>query len=144
MRILLAGGQPEARASLRLLLEATGGDAGWAVAGEAAAGQDVLAQAQALEPDVVLLDWELPGTGRADGSPASSTPALLLAALRAVCPAVKVVALSVRPEASAEAQRAGADAFVGKGEGAGLVLDALRALKPESRRGFADRLDLSG
>ncbi len=57
-------------------------------------------------PDLMLLDWELPG-GRA------------LRALRdiqAVRPGVMVVALSGRPEARWAALAAGVNAFVSKGE----------------------------
>ena len=126
MRILLADDQAEVRASLRLLLEASNEHAGWTIVGETTNARDLLAQARALEPDVVLLDWELPSPGAADALPVPTAPFVVLAALRVICPAAKLVALSARPEARAEAQRAGVDAFVTKGEGAALVLAALR------------------
>ena len=55
---------------------------------------------------LVLLDWELPGL-EADG---------LLPTLRELCPRLKVIALSGRPEARHAALDAGVDAFVSKGD----------------------------
>ena len=76
------------------------------VVGESAAAEALPAQEEAIQPDLVLLDWELPGPRAAD----------LLPALRSRCRHVIVIALSGRPEARQEALAAGADAFVSKGE----------------------------
>jgi DNA-binding response OmpR family regulator len=71
-----------------------------------------------FQPDVVLLDWELPGR------PAAA----LLFALHGVEAKPKVIVMSVRPEAEAAALEAGADAFVSKGDWPERLLDALRRL----------------
>jgi DNA-binding NarL/FixJ family response regulator len=54
--VLIVDDHPSFRATARLLLEADGLD----VVGEAADGRSALRQAAALEPDVVLLDVNLP------------------------------------------------------------------------------------
>lgn len=54
--ILLVDDHASARRSIRALLE----EAGYDVVGEASDGQSALRQAEQLEPDVVLLDIQLP------------------------------------------------------------------------------------
>ena len=58
VRVLIADGQALVRAGFRALLE-SGGRIG--VVGEASTGEDAVAQASRLRPDVVLLDATLPG-----------------------------------------------------------------------------------
>jgi DNA-binding NarL/FixJ family response regulator len=57
-RVLIAGGQALLRAGLRMLLEA---DGRIMVAGEATTGEEAIAAARRISPDVVLLDERLPG-----------------------------------------------------------------------------------
>jgi DNA-binding NarL/FixJ family response regulator len=101
MRILLADDQPKVRFAMRALLER---QPGLKVVGETINAENLLAQAETVCPDLVLLDWELPGMAAAD----------LLTVLRAACPDLYVIALSGRPEAYRAALKAGADAFVSK------------------------------
>jgi DNA-binding NarL/FixJ family response regulator len=103
LRILLADDQPKVRFALRVLLERR---SGFEVVGEAVDADDVLAKVRATGPDLILLEWELPGSVGAD----------LLSALRGICPGLFIVALSGRPEACQAALAAGADAFVSKAE----------------------------
>ena len=70
-----------------------------------------------LRPDVLLMDWELAAAQKAT-----------LATIRARFPGVNILALSVKPEMRQTALRAGADAFVSKGEPAEGLLQALVAL----------------
>lgn len=56
MSVLIVDDNPRFRASARRLLEAEG----LAVVGEAADGHDAIATAQLLQPDLVLLDIQLP------------------------------------------------------------------------------------
>jgi DNA-binding NarL/FixJ family response regulator len=76
------------------------------------------AEIKAFEPDVVLLDWELPG------HPASA----LLFAFHELASKPKVMILSARPEAERAALAAGADAFVCKGEPPEHLLSVFREL----------------
>jgi DNA-binding NarL/FixJ family response regulator len=112
MRILLADSQPKVRFALRVLLEH---HPGVELAGETANAEDLLAQVEALYPDLVLLSWELPGLVAVGSLPA----------LRRACPGIRIVALSGRPEARQAALAAGADAFVSKSEPPEQLLAAI-------------------
>lgn len=129
MRILLADDQPEIRSALRLLLQH---QPGLYVVEEAREAQDLLAKAGGVNPDVVLMDWELPDH-RTTNSTKGSGPGLLKD-LRSRHLGLLVVALSGRPEARKEALSAGADAFVSKGDPPELLLATLHALAPAGAR----------
>jgi DNA-binding NarL/FixJ family response regulator len=118
MRILLADNQPKVRFALRVLLEHR---PGLELAGEAASAEDLLAQVEALYPDLVLLSWELPGLAALGSLPA----------LRRACPGISIVALSGRPEARQAALAAGADAFVSKSEPPERLLAAINVCARE-------------
>jgi DNA-binding NarL/FixJ family response regulator len=113
MRVLVADDQSKVRSALRLLLEQ---QPDLNILGEAVDAQGLLDWASAVCPDVVLLDWELPGLG------ANS----LLPTLRQLCPHLKVIALSGRLEARGAALAAGADVFVSKGDLPERLLAAVR------------------
>ena len=115
MRVLLADDQTKVRSALRLLLEQ---EPGLSVIGEAAKAENLLAQVEATQPDLVLLDWELPGLRTDDR----------LSALRTLCPLLKVIALSGQLEARRAALAAGAEAFVSKGDPPERLLTTLRAV----------------
>jgi DNA-binding NarL/FixJ family response regulator len=115
MRVILADDDRNVRSALRLLLER---ELELEVAGEAADGKDLLAEAKSAEPDLVLFDWELPGL----------TVAETLSRLRACCPEVILIGLSGRVEARQAALGAGVDAFVSKGDPPERVLDTLQRL----------------
>jgi DNA-binding NarL/FixJ family response regulator len=119
MRVLLADDQAKVRSALKLLLEQ---EAGLCVVGEAADAEALLAVAQAVQPDVVLLDWELPGHEEAG----------LLTALRALSSRARVIALSGRLEAGQEALAAGVDGFVSKGDPPERLLAVLRSQGPSA------------
>ena len=103
MHVLLADDQAEVRSALRFLLEQElGHERGW----RGSRSRGAVGPGEAVQPDLVLLDWELPGLLTTD----------LLPALRARCRRTIVIALSGRPEARQEALDAGVDAFVSKGD----------------------------
>lgn len=101
MRIFIADRQPRVRYGLRVLLEQ---QPGWKVSGEAANVQELLESIQDDCPDLILLDWELPGTTAPD----------LLLKLRTYCPNLFVVSMSAHPSAQQLAKQAGADDFASK------------------------------
>jgi DNA-binding NarL/FixJ family response regulator len=116
MRILLADQEANVRFALRTLLER---QPGVQVVGEAVNSETVLSQVKTTSPNLVLLDWSLPGIA----------PGELLLAVRGLCPHLAVVALSGQPEARRAALAAGADAFVGKTDLPEQLLAAIRSVK---------------
>jgi DNA-binding NarL/FixJ family response regulator len=112
MRILLADDQPEVRFALRALLDQ---QPDLEVVGEATSAGDLLHQVKTARPELVLLDWPLPGAWPVD----------LLAALRHCHPRMPVIALSGRPEVRRAALLAGADDFVNKCDPPELLLAAI-------------------
>ena len=114
-RVLLVDDTPAIRAALRGLLE----DAGVVVVGEAADGLEGIEQAEALRPDVVLIDWRMP---RLSGVQATVR-------IRQQLPQIQVVMFShiEGEQAEAAARYAGACAFVPKGAVAELICAAVWA-----------------
>ncbi|MBI2873594.1 MAG: response regulator transcription factor [Firmicutes bacterium] len=90
------------------------------VVGEAEDAETALAQAHALEPDIVLMDIELPGE---DGVTATRR-------LKMEIPAVTVVMLTVRDDSRTlfEAIKAGAQGYLVKNVRSRELLDQLRGL----------------
>ncbi|MBN1452297.1 MAG: response regulator transcription factor [Anaerolineales bacterium] len=99
IRILLADDNQDSRSALALLLETR---LGAVIVGEASTMECLLEQAAITHPDVVLLDWELPGKPEADR----------IVVVRSVASNARVIVVSARPESASQA--IGADAFVNK------------------------------
>jgi DNA-binding NarL/FixJ family response regulator len=112
MRVLLADDHARVRLALGLLL---GQESGVDVVGEADEAESLLVQVEKARPDLVLLDWELPGLAAVGSLPA----------LRRACPDAFVIALSGRPEARRAALEARVDAFVSKGDPPERLLAAM-------------------
>ncbi len=113
--LLLVEDEPLVRHGLRTWLQR---DAEITVVGEASDGAEAISLAQALQPDVVLMDISLPTM---DGITAA-------AALLAAVPHIAVVFLSLYDDATtrARADAAGGVAFVGKQEGVRALQSAIR------------------
>ena len=88
--------------------------------GEAEDVEQALEQVTGQRPDLVLLDWELPGQ---NGDSA-------LVELRTAQPELVVIVLSGRPEARRAALAAGADAFVSKGDPPERLLAVVDEYRP--------------
>jgi DNA-binding NarL/FixJ family response regulator len=113
-QILIADDQPKVRQALRLLLEQ---ELALETVDEAAKAETLLAQVSSGCPELVLLDWGLPGIAAVD----------LLVALRQSCPDLTIIVLSGQPEVEENALRAGADAFVSKTDPPERLLAAVRS-----------------
>jgi DNA-binding NarL/FixJ family response regulator len=112
VRVLLADDQMKVRSALRLLIEQ---ELAFNVVGEAGAADELLRGILKAYPQVVLLDWELPGLP--DQHKIDS--------MRLIDPQLKVIALSGQPEARKQALAEGVDLFVSKSDPADGVLKAL-------------------
>ncbi|MEZ4705917.1 MAG: response regulator transcription factor [Caldilineaceae bacterium] len=126
MKILLADDQALLRSALRLWLEQ---QPHIQVVEEAAEASSLMAKIEAALPDILLLDWELPGLGITNGT------RQLLHALRNGFPQLRVVAFSSHPEARMSALNAGVDAFVSKTAPPDLLLDAFNLVSGQSKIG---------
>lgn len=113
MNILIGDAQSRVRFGLRLLFEQ---QLGWNVGGEADDAQALLDAARLGSPDLVVLDWELPGM------PAEE----LLAQIRQQCPCLGVVFMSGKLELRSIALLAGADIFVYKADPPEKLLEQIR------------------
>jgi DNA-binding NarL/FixJ family response regulator len=129
-RVLLADTQPQVRSALRILMDL---EAGFVIVGEAVEAREMLAQIRATRPDLVLLDWGLPGLS-AVGS---------ISAVRSLFPDIKIIALSSHLEAGWEALAAGADVFISKVDPPDHLLAALRTINSKEDGGL-DHLDIGG
>lgn len=115
MKILLADDQVYVRSALRLILEH---EPAWKIIGEAVEASSLWTTIQSCCPDVVLLDWELPGLDQAED----------ISKMRDYCPDIKVVALSSQVDSRKSAQRARVDAFVSKGDPPEAIINALQSI----------------
>jgi DNA-binding NarL/FixJ family response regulator len=102
-RVLLVDDDPDYRLLVRLALEA---DARYEVVAEARNGMEAISAAEAVQPEVVLLDCSMPGTDAFDCLPE----------LRRSCPSSRVVLISGHAAADVEmaACSVGALGFLGK------------------------------
>lgn len=114
--VLLADDDGRARSALRLLLEESLFDvAGSFQVSEAADARELWSQLRGSSFDLVILDWELPGT--------RSLTCLRL--IRESQPTCRVITISSRPEAQSEALSGGAHAFVGRNDPAQALMKAV-------------------
>ena len=113
MNILIGDAQPSVRFGLQLLFEQ---QAGWKVVGEVENAQALLDAIRFRCPDLVLLDWELPGMSAKD----------LLVLIRQKCPRLGVVFMSGKIELRSMALLAGADIFVYKADPPEKLLEQIR------------------
>ncbi|MGD9047405.1 MAG: response regulator transcription factor [Anaerolineae bacterium] len=114
MRVMLADSHTRIRWALRTVIEE---EPGLNLVGEVSEARELLLQAQSLQPDLILLEWELPG--RANG---------FFTELRALDPAPFVIVLSSQPELREAVLASGAEAFVSKADAPEQLLATLRSL----------------
>jgi DNA-binding NarL/FixJ family response regulator len=103
LRILLADDDPALCSALALLLE-TRLNAG--VVGQSSSMEYVLHDIRRLQPDIIILDSELPGLPRRDR----------IATLHRMFPALKVIVIGTQPETAQPPLALHADAYISKSE----------------------------
>ena len=102
IRLLIADDNAATRAATIALLESSGRQAAiW----EAADGEEAVQLAESVQPDVILMDVQMP---KLDGIQATQP-------IKACWPAIKVIVLTMYVTYRAAALAAGADAFLLKG-----------------------------
>lgn len=122
VRILLADDQERVRYGLRVLLRQ---QPRWKVIGEAENARDLLALAEVLEPDLVLLDWGLP----------DMESQAVLASLRGIRPFLPVIVISGQSEAKKAAIEAGANAFSSKTNPPAQLIETIQSVMSMRRMG---------
>ena len=118
---LVADDQVKVRSAMRFLLEQ---EPHLHIVGEAVDAGELEYMVKSCCPDLVLLDWELPGF-KAEK---------LFPVLHGACSDLVVIALSGRPESRQVALDAGAGAFVSKGDPPGRLLAAIRDAAENGRK----------
>ena len=113
MKIMLADHHPQALWALKIILEEK---INFEVTGEAVDAEGLLALAVQNPPDLALVDWELPGKSIED----------LITLLHVCIPRPIVVVMGSRPEYGRMLLKAGADAFVSKGDQTDWLLETLQ------------------
>ena len=113
-RVLIADDNPQVRQELSTLLPLAGDIE---IVGEAADGWEAIRLAQALQPEVVLMDLEMPVL---DGYEATRQ-------IKASLPSCRVVALTVHgyDAARQKASQSGVDVFLVKGVSVETLLQAI-------------------
>jgi two-component system, NarL family, response regulator NreC len=117
-RVLIADDHPVLRSGLRVLL---GADPDLEVVGEAGTGEEALCLAEALRPDVVLLDIGMPGESGIE----------TVRRLKAKLPALRVLFLTMHEEEGMllEALGAGGDGYLIKRADQAEIIQAIRAVR---------------
>jgi two-component system response regulator NreC len=117
IRILLVDDHAVLRSGLRLLLER---EEGMEPVGEAGTAEDAIRSLPRLEPDVVVIDIEMPGMGGVEGA----------ARIRERAPGVRVLVLSMHDQAQdvRRAFDAGADGYLLKAAADEDLVRAIRAV----------------
>lgn len=131
VEVLIVDDQPRARQSMRALLATYPEVKGIR---EAANGREAIESIERSRPDVVLMDVRMP---EMNGLEATRL-------IKVRWDRVKVILLSMYAEYGNEAQAAGADAFITKGEPADRLLTILSGMAREDRHGFGDNSNSKG
>jgi DNA-binding NarL/FixJ family response regulator len=117
MQVVIADDHDILRSGVRALFES---HPQWTVCGEASDGEQAVALAASLRPDLIILDVTMPVM---NGLQAAEK-------IREVSPATKIVILSMHesPYITEKALQAGADVFLSKSDAGGKLLRAVDQL----------------
>jgi len=120
MRIFVADGSRDVRLSVQILAN---NQPDLNVIGIAVHSDGLVEQITATKPDLLLLNWDLPGRSLPNK----------VARLRTLMPQLKLIVLSVRTEARSAALAAGADTFVSMNTPPEELLDAMRTVERDGK-----------
>jgi len=127
LRLLIVDDMPQVRRELRTILPLAGTTVAMPIeiVGEARDGQEAIQLVDALQPDVVLMDLEMPGM---DGYRATQT-------IKVRYPHTPVVALTVHgdPASRMKASEAGVDVFIEKGIPVTEIIRALQTFEKKDQ-----------
>ena len=115
LRILLADDDPALCSALTLLLETR---LNVRVVGDSSSMEEVLKDIRRLQPDIVILDSELPGTPKRDR----------ITCLHKLFPALKVIVIGTQPETARSSLAQHADAYISKAEPPEQMVQMLLAI----------------
>lgn len=128
-KILIVDDHEIVRTGLCRLIE---GHSTWKVCGQAGNGKEAVEKTLALTPDLVLMDISMPTMNGIEAT----------RHIRRLSPATKIVILSLHDDKTvvAQAQEAGADAYVVKSSPSDILLKTLSAILAEVRLPAHDSL----
>jgi DNA-binding NarL/FixJ family response regulator len=114
---MLADDHAVVRRGLRTLIE---GVPGWEVVAEASDGNETVAKAAEVRPDILIMDLSMPGLGGVDAT----------IQIRKMLPQIEVLILTMHESdrLAGQALRAGARGYLLKGESEDKLIEALEAL----------------
>ena len=124
MRVYIADRLSKVRSAFRLLIEQ---DLDGVVVGEASCSLDLMRDIRACSPELLILDWDLPGLA-VDGNDR-------IAPLRKAIPDCQVLAVQSQGSANGSGKIHKADAVIRKGDSPERVLEVLRALHQNGTEG---------
>lgn len=121
-QILLADDNQVILQLLRRLIES---HAGWQVCGEVTTGREALGKAIELKPDLLVLDFAMPGLNGLQ----------VAAQISRACPNLPIILHTIHdfPEMIAQAKKVGIREVVSKSATAGRLLSVMEALLQEKR-----------
>ncbi|HXN25233.1 MAG TPA: response regulator transcription factor [Candidatus Dormibacteraeota bacterium] len=117
--VLIVDDHPHIRRATRAIFE---NEPGFAVCGEAASGRDAIEKARELRPDLIILDFSMPGMNGLEAA----------RLLKKILPEVPVIMLTAHENAFSDlvARAAGISAVVSKDNSMNLVSQARVLLNP--------------
>lgn len=128
MRIFVADGNRDVRLSVQILVNH---QPDMNVIGIAVRSDGLVEQVEATKPDLLLLNWDLPGRSLPD----------MVARLRTLLPQLKLVVMSVRTEARSAALAAGADTFISMNTAPEKLLETMRTVGSSATGRSSDMSD---
>ncbi len=120
MHVLLATKHPDLRLSIELLLSQ---EPGVSIVGSASETEGLLALIKSTNPDIVIVDWDLPGR-----------PVAKLLSKKSISrDRTRFIVLCTRPEMKNQARQAGADVCLVKGDTPDELLTVFQQTRNELR-----------